>query len=102
MPQRHDCHVKRDENHIDREDLEGAGYVVLAIAGMGCPNCANRVHNALVRQPGVLKAEVSLEDALATVALEPARRDVEALLEAVATADPSGRHHYRAVPVGAP
>ncbi len=101
MTHREDCHVPRVEKEIDPRALDRAQSVVLVITGMGCPNCANRVRNALLRHPGVLTAEVDLREGLAAVALEPGVDERE-LSMAVATADPSGRHPYRAVPIGAP
>ena len=78
--------------------LKAAGYPAmpvkmrLAITGMTCASCVNRVETALQAVPGVLTASVNLADATATVTT---LTDVDALQKAVATAG------YEARPLGA-
>jgi len=70
---------------------------MLAVAGMGCPTCVNRVYNALARTRGVLDVDVSLESASARVVFDRAWVDGVDLVQAVASAGNDGRHSYRAV-----
>jgi len=56
---------------------------VLKIDGMTCGGCAKSVARALTALPGVSKAEVSLEQAQATVEFDPRRVDPARLAEAV-------------------
>ena len=78
--------------------LKAAGYPAmpvkmrLAITGMTCASCVNRVETALQAVPGVLTASVNLADATATVTT---LTDVDALRKAVAAAG------YEARPLGA-
>ena len=78
--------------------LKAAGYPALprkmrlAIAGMTCASCVNKVETALQAVPGVLSATVNLADATATVTT---LTDVDALQKAVAAAG------YEAAPLEA-
>lgn len=90
------CPMRPLRKEVDSGRLTDASLVYLLVRGMGCPACAIRVHNALLAVEGVLSAEVSLEPGLARVFYDPAQVTVEALRQAVAAADPDGRHNYRA------
>ncbi len=78
-----------------RTAVEKAGYTVgessltLAVEGMTCASCVSRVEKALLRVPGVLRAEVNLatETASVTLALRQIGQiDEAALVAAVARA----------------
>lgn len=43
---------------VTAEELENTVIVQLAISGMGCPMCAARVRNSLLKIYGVINAEV--------------------------------------------
>ncbi len=58
----------------------------VTIGGMHCPACSARVTKALTSLPGVLQAEVSLEQRQATVTYEPGRITSELLQQAVVEA----------------
>ena len=60
--------------------------VELAVSGMTCGSCANRVEKALSRQDGVKEASVNFATQRATVQLDPGRVDVDDLVAAVAKA----------------
>ena len=81
------------------ESPERTDTVLLGVMGMGCVNCANRVHNALVRLPGVLSARVDLGAGAARIRYDPDRADLAAMLGAVAEAGRASGHRYAAVPV---
>ncbi len=59
---------------------------IVTIDGMHCPACSARVKKALTSLPGVLTAEVSLEQRQATVTYEPGRITPELLQQAVVEA----------------
>ena len=90
------CHVERMEKEVSPEALRSTKVSVLAVTGMGCPNCALRVHNALLSLPGVHRVEVELEFERAIVYWDPATVQPEMLLEAVSRAAAGTPHDYRA------
>lgn len=69
--------------------VEKAGYVVgessvtLAIDGMTCASCVSRVEKALLRVPGVLRAEVNLATETATITAATRHIDEATLMAAV-------------------
>ncbi len=54
------------------------------------------MHNALLSLPGVLQAEIDLQEGLARVRFDAARAGTEAMVEAVARAGSEVQHQYRA------
>jgi Cu+-exporting ATPase len=72
-----------------RVAIEKAGYTVgessvtLAIDGMTCASCVSRVEKALLRVPGVVRAEVNLATESASVTLATRQIDEAALVAAV-------------------
>jgi len=99
-PQKSKCHVPRYTKHVDASDLAHTYSAFLSVRGMGCPNCAMRVHNSLLQLDGVLSVEVDLERALVHVLFNPSRAVVPSLANAVAAAGNDGRHHYTAQLLG--
>ena len=69
--------------------VEKAGYTVgessvtLAIEGMTCASCVSRVEKALLRVPGVARAEVNLATETATITAATRQIDEAALMTAV-------------------
>ena len=57
-----------------------AAQAVLPIAGMTCANCAARIERGLRRTAGVVEASVNLASERATVAFDPARVGLPALV----------------------
>lgn len=57
--------------------------ITLKIEGMTCGGCVASVTRILEGIGGVTKAEVSLEQAAATVSFDPAQTNAAALVEAV-------------------
>lgn len=94
-----DCHVDPVVSDASSEEKERATVQHLAVAGMGCPNCANRVRNSLLLRPAVLEAEVSLSTGLVTVWFDEGGAGVPDLLEAISQAGQGTHHRYLAVPV---
>ena len=72
-----------------RAAVEKVGYTVgessatLAIDGMTCASCVSRVEKALLRVPGVVRAEVNLATESASVTLATRQIDEAALVAAV-------------------
>jgi Cu+-exporting ATPase len=81
--------------------VDRAGYAVaelaeparirLAVEGMHCASCVNRVEEELAATPGVAEAAVNLASGEATVSYEPKRATVGDLVAAVARAGYRGR-----------
>lgn len=94
-----DCHVNPLEVQAEPEALQLADTIFLAVGGLGCPNCAARVRNELLRTDGVLAAELSHESSLARVWYHADRVTSPELCRAVARAAGGTHHDYRAVPV---
>lgn len=81
---------------VNAEELRNADSALLAVWGMGCPNCATRVRNSLLALEGVLGADVYLNMALAEVRYNGRKVSPDALVDAVSRAGNDGRHEYRA------
>ncbi len=77
-------------------ELQDAQQVTLAVSGMGCPNCANRVHNQLISLEGVYGVDVYLHMALAVVIFDQNKISPDRLIAAAIEAGNDGRHEYRA------
>lgn len=90
------CHVDTLNKTPTAEEQAQIRTVVLAVWGMGCPNCAARVHNSLVSVRGVTAAFVDHQAGAAEVFYNPGLTDTAALVQAVARAGGDGRHEYRA------
>ena len=55
----------------------------MRISGMSCGHCKAAVEKALTGVPGVLQADVLLEEGVAVVAFDPGRVNVERLKKQV-------------------
>jgi copper chaperone len=77
-------------------ELQDARQVTLSVSGMGCPNCANRVHNQLISLEGVYGVDVFLSNALAVVIFDKNKISPDRLIAAVTEAGNDGWHEYRA------
>ncbi|MFQ5614100.1 MAG: heavy-metal-associated domain-containing protein [Anaerolineae bacterium] len=96
MNEHENCHVEPLEKPLDRAALSKAVAAYLGVSGMGCPRCATRVRNGLLRPDGVLLADVYLERGLALAFYDPEQITISELLLAVTAAGDDGRHRYRA------
>ncbi len=90
------CHVEPITKSATEEELTRASNVMLAVLGMGCVNCANRVRNSIVSLNGVVSAKVDHGRGLADVSYDPELTTIDELVRAVARAGGDGRHEYRA------
>lgn len=90
------CHVEYiNKDHIP-DNTEEKETLVLTVLGMGCINCANRVHNKLISHSAVLEAEVSHITATAEICYIPSRVNLAELIALVADAGDE-RHRYLAL-----
>ena len=89
------CHVTLSNKEVLLEDTEQLRVITLHITGMGCINCANRVHNSLIDHPGVVRAEVNHVTGEAEVTYILTKASVPQLIAMVAGAG-DHRHTYRA------
>jgi copper chaperone len=60
--------------------------IVLSVTGMTCGGCVNSVQRVLAALPGVESVEVTLQPGQARVAVDAARVDRAALVQAVVDA----------------
>lgn len=99
---KHGCNVHRlapgDSGH---RDSRRAG-VRLVIQGMGCVNCANRVHNALITMDGVGAVEIDHRTGLGTVFFNPDQVAPDGLLSRVREAGAESGHRYLAAVAPSP
>lgn len=93
------CHVEPIKKIATVDERQKVETVVLAVWGMGCPNCASRVRNSLLMLNGVVDAFVDHTAGAAQVSYNPDLASVEALIGAVARAGGDGRHEYGARPL---
>ncbi len=93
------CYVIPFSKEVILEDTEQLLVITLYITGMGCINCANRVHNSLIDHPGVVKAEVNHVTGGAEVTYIPTKASVPQLIAMVAGAG-DHRHVYSAAYFG--
>lgn len=91
------CHVDPLEKFVSPEEQETTTAISLAVWGMGCPNCAMRVHNSLLALKGVIQADVNHVTAMADVVFNPNLLTIFDLADAVANAGNDGRHRYQVV-----
>ena len=70
------------KNMPSTPQMQNAKQVTLFVTGIGCPNCATRVHNTLI--------------SLAVVIYDTGALSPDQLTGAVAQAGNDGRHEYRA------
>ncbi len=92
----HNCYVEPIEKSASAEEQQATTAALLAVEGMGCPNCAARVRNSLLSLTGVVAAAVVLDLGVADVIYKPNLVDIPTLVSAVAHAGGDGRHEYRA------
>jgi copper chaperone CopZ len=90
------CHVPLFVKNVSVEPPKDLEVITLHVTGMGCVNCANRVHNRLIDHPAVVEAVVNHTTGEAVVTFLPGQITVSALLILVAESG-DYRHTYRAM-----
>ncbi len=93
------CHVEPVQKQPAVEELSQTKRKWLAIRGMGCQNCANRVRNSLLGLEGVSAVLVDVQRAVAVVDFNPSMVRLVDLANAVTAAGGDGRHEYSVVTV---
>ena len=91
------CHVEPVEKAVTVQQIRAADRALLSVGGMGCPNCAMRVHNGLLAVDGVYKADVYLNISLAEVYYDSRKVSTAILMEAVRRAGENANHDYQAL-----
>lgn len=97
---RNGCHVERISPG-DPDPHARTEVLLFGIDGMGCTNCANRIHNALVRLAGVVDVDVALAWRAARVEYDPERTGPAVLVQAIEEAGRTSGHRYAAAPLPA-
>lgn len=90
------CQVEAVHKPVTEQQLAQAETVYLLVRGMGCPTCALRVRNALLRIEGVVAAAIHLDYGVARVWYEPQVVQPETLGVRLPELADEGRHHYTA------
>jgi len=91
-----ECHVDAVDKSPSIEERQEQAVALLAVEGMGCPNCVLRVRNGLLQVYGVVSADVDLDTGRARVVYNPLLVQPKCLPRAVADAGAAARHDYRA------
>jgi copper chaperone CopZ len=91
------CHVPLFVKNVSVEPAQPFEVITLYVTGMGCVNCANRVHNRLIDHPAVIEANVNHTTGEAVVTFLPEQIIISDLIVLVAEAG-DYRHTYRAMP----
>jgi len=94
--ERDDCYVAPLDKAVDPGHIADGAEARLLLAGLGCPNCAARVRNAILALDGVIAVDVSLEPQRAVAIYDPTRTLPDHLVEAVHRAGAASHHAYRA------
>jgi copper chaperone CopZ len=91
------CHVEPVHKEATATELQSQQIALLAVQGLGCPNCSARVRNRLLLLHGVTEAYVDHQIGRAQVAFNPRLVSLPLMIAAVAEAGNDGRHEYRAL-----
>jgi len=90
------CYVEPIYKDAPADEIRNADRALLAVWGMGCPNCVTRVRNSLLSLEGVYGVDVYLNMAMAEISYDSKKVSADALVNAVLNAGNDGRHEYRA------
>lgn len=90
------CYVEPIYKDAPAEEIRNADRALLAVWGMGCPNCVTRVRNSLLSLDGVYGVDVYLNMKIAEVSYDSKKVSTVTLVNAVSSAGNDGRHEYRA------
>lgn len=96
MDKEPNCHVTPIVKVPTQGELASTQAVRLMVSGMGCINCAARVHNGLISLAGVAEVSVDHLAGTADIVYNPRLVSPDSMLAAVARAGNDGRHSYRA------
>ena len=88
------CHVEPIVKQATPREQAQLADGHLLIRGMGCPNCAARVRNSLLKLDGVVDAIVDHNFGTSRVVYNPTMVTSQDLEGAVRAAGGDGRHEY--------
>jgi len=89
------CHVEPIQKQATSLEQERLTDSRMLIWGMGCPNCASRVRNSLLRVEGVVDAIIDHNTGVGRVFYNPTMVTSQDLEQAVIAAGGDGRHEYQ-------
>lgn len=92
----HGCNVPRLEPDEAPAGESLRGGLRLSIRGMGCINCANRIHNALIALDGVGQAYIDHRTGQGAVYFNPDGLSPDEIIARIASAGGTSGHRYRA------
>ncbi len=90
------CYVEPIQKVTTADEQKNVELALLAVSGMGCSNCANRVRNSLLTLYGVVEVYVDHTAGIAQVSFNPSMETIDSLISAVTRAGGDGRHAYGA------
>jgi copper chaperone CopZ len=94
MNQSRSCHVEVFKKQSSPDELANVHSAVLDVRGMGCPRCAQRVQNSLLKVRGIVNADVDHQSGIALVRFNPTMLSPDEMLQAVEAAGGDGKHEY--------
>lgn len=89
-------YLAQSHKPLDLKAVATGSTARLAVRGIGCVNCAARVHNALLALEGVSLVKVFRWEGVALVAFDPARLAPDRLAAAVRSATSGAGRCYEA------
>ena len=92
----HDCHVEPIQKVASADEQEQIELVLLAVWGMGCPNCANRVRNSVLSIYGVTATYVDHAAGIAQISYNPNFVKIDSLISAIRWAGRGSKYAYGA------
>lgn len=92
----HGCNVPRLEPEEAPDDEALRGGLRLSISGMGCVNCANRIHNALITLEGVGQVHIDHRTGQGAIYFNPDLVSADNIIARVVFAGGMSGHRYRA------
>lgn len=91
-----ECHVEPVRKKVTSQEQANKISAILAVWGMGCPQCAMRIQNGLISINGVTDAYVDHLAGMAWVVFNPDMVMPDMLINAVAHAGDESQHEYAA------
>lgn len=92
----HDCRVEPIQKVASVDEQERVELALLAVWGMSCINCANRVRNSVLTIYGVTAAYVDHTAGIVQISYNPNFVKIDSLITAIRGAGWDGQHAYGA------
>jgi len=71
-----------------------ADYALLAVQGMGCPNCAKCIEDSLLTQDGIYSVDVYLNMAVAEICFDSHKISAQLLVERIPRGSRDGLYRF--------